>query len=511
MDVRCPQCATTFEFDERQLRAQLVTLKCSVCQHLFRLELNLPVIQESQHRWMVRQEASGDILYFGGFDVLHQWIMQQRICAQDTISRTGARWTCLAEMGEFAPVFQVVESINALSRGRVESSPQPATPDRDRVGTMQQFVTAPPTATPQRAPQTTAPLRGTQPSGSLRAPQISSPQPAAPRMAPAATGPQRALPPRPQHPSSPPMAHEPLAQHRSPAPSVPLSPRQTGPNPTLPAPEPVAPAAPRTGPQQAVAEDQWTIGDLNAPMLMDAPPIARPRSRAPLIAVLLVLLIAGGVGAAFALGYLPPASSTSPAPEAVPELAQPAVPTSETALAPEAPPKDAVAPDAAPDVAPAPPSPQLIAALDASSAKLVDALGQAEAKAAREARRSDPKALAKDARRALEQEQYSKARELFHQSIQAGEATPENVTGLGWALIGMGNAEAAVAQFNKAIFLDEGFEDAYIGLGKAERQRGRLREAIQVYDRHLKRFPDGRKASISRYQREQLQKQLGEQ
>jgi tetratricopeptide (TPR) repeat protein len=194
------------------------------------------------------------------------------------------------------------------------------------------------------------------------------------------------------------------------------------------------------------------------------------------------------------------------APQPEPPAAAPRqLPTSPAAAAPTAPPADE--PVAAGDVAP---SPEAAAALSAASAKLSEITQQAAAKAKREAKRTDPKLLAKEAKKALSREQFAKARELFHESIQQGEATPENVTGLGWALLGMGNSEAAVAQFNKALFINDGFEDAYIGLGKAERQRGRLREARKVYERHLSRFPDSRKASISRYQIEQLRAQLGE-
>jgi predicted Zn finger-like uncharacterized protein len=472
MDVRCPQCATTFEFDERQLRAQLVTLKCSVCQHLFRLELNLPTIQESQHRWMVRQEASGDILYFGGFDILHQWIMQQRIVAQDTISRTGNRWTPLSEVAELAPVFQVVESISALSRGRVESAPQPVpSPDRDRVSTMQQFIAA-------------SPPRPSQPS---------PPQAPQPQRAPALTDPQRSLPPRPQQPAAPQARADVSPPHAS----------QAAPTPA------VAPPVVQTGPQRAVVDEQWTIGDLGASADDDVLPplLATPRGRA-LPIMLLVLLLAGAAGGVWAwrLGYLGATAPAVVAPQPEPPAAAPRqLPTSPAAAAPTAPPADE--PVAAGDVAP---SPEAAAALSAASAKLSEITQQAAAKAKREAKRTDPKLLAKEAKKALSREQFAKARELFHESIQQGEATPENVTGLGWALLGMGNSEAAVAQFNKALFINDGFEDAYIGLGKAERQRGRLREARKVYERHLSRFPDSRKASISRYQIEQLRAQLGE-
>jgi predicted Zn finger-like uncharacterized protein len=52
MDVRCPQCETLYEFDDAHFqKSGAVTLKCSNCGHVFRLEpeQNEP-IQENQRR-----------------------------------------------------------------------------------------------------------------------------------------------------------------------------------------------------------------------------------------------------------------------------------------------------------------------------------------------------------------------------------------------------------------------------------------------------------------------------
>lgn len=235
----------------------------------------------------------------------------------------------------------------------------------------------------------------------------------------------------------------------------------------------------------------------------------KKKSRAPLIITTLITVV--GLGAALIYsGYLPVAPLVAPSttPDTAPDAASIAQ----------------VDADAAPDrdsgleVTSVQKPPQaLLDAHFAASGHVFSGVELAQIaqdktaqEKAREPKRIDPKQLTKQAERALSRDQYQKARELYHQSIQAGDATAENITGLGWALLGLGRVEEAAAQFNRAVFIDNGFEDAYIGLGKAERQRGRLKEALGVYDRYLARFPNGKKITIARYQRDQILKQLGQ-
>jgi Flp pilus assembly protein TadD len=83
------------------------------------------------------------------------------------------------------------------------------------------------------------------------------------------------------------------------------------------------------------------------------------------------------------------------------------------------------------------------------------------------------------------------------------------VSGLGWALLELGRAKEASAEFERAISMDVNHGDAYIGLGTAHRQLGQLQDAYEAYDQYLGRFPKGPKASIASYQMTQLKKQLG--
>lgn len=63
---------------------------------------------------MVRDAEKGDILYLNGFETLHRWIVERKIDRSWQISRTGDKWTTLGTIGEFRPIFQVVENVSSI-------------------------------------------------------------------------------------------------------------------------------------------------------------------------------------------------------------------------------------------------------------------------------------------------------------------------------------------------------------------------------------------------------------
>lgn len=127
MDIRCPQCETLYEFDESRVDSGSATLKCRKCQHMFRLGTDAQPSREDQQRWMVRDPSAGEILYFNSFDTLHRWIVEREVDRSWEISRTGDKWKTLGEVGEFRPIFQVVDNVSSLE---AESSPQPGTTEK---------------------------------------------------------------------------------------------------------------------------------------------------------------------------------------------------------------------------------------------------------------------------------------------------------------------------------------------------------------------------------------------
>lgn len=495
IDVRCPQCATIFELDERQMRGGAATLQCSVCEHLFRIESSQRVPEQENHRrWMVRTRQRGDILYFTGFDTLHRWIIERRVSLQDEISRTGSRWTKLEQVGEFAPIFQVVESISMLTGG--QSPPAEAPPSR-----------APQLNTPPPPKQQTV-QQFAQPRQPLPKPQQAAlPTPQAPQA-------PRPQPPQPQPPQQPQRA----PHHATPVPPSPRqgtpasSPRQT----PLAQPQLAAPAA-------APDEASWSLDQLVPATQLQAERFSvdeddvelegpTPKRRAPLL--IFLLLIGLGVGAFMAkdqlMALLAPTAPTS-TPTAI----------SETPVKPKPPAEQASAPEAA--------QAALMLAYDAAAGALLEAqllkvtaseqeaqlklalaVSKAQEEAAEEASTPDAADLIKKGDRAFSRDKYDQARGFYHQALELESRNTNAITGLGWSLFMMGKTDAAIAQFQRALHVDEGHEDAYIGLGKAERSRGRLKQALDAYEDYLRRFPSGKKASIAKYQRDQLKQALGQ-
>lgn len=143
MDVSCPQCNTLFELQDSRLSVGSVTLECSECNHRFRIQAKF----ENLKRWMLRSISNGDILYFNTFDTLYQWMMSQKVSKQDEISRSGKKWTSLESIGEFTPVFQVLDSIKDLLPKSPTQDPlldlsteiKRQQPQRPRVQTVPQF------------------------------------------------------------------------------------------------------------------------------------------------------------------------------------------------------------------------------------------------------------------------------------------------------------------------------------------------------------------------------------
>ncbi len=536
MDVRCPQCDTLYEIDARQLRGGAATLKCSQCEHVFRLQTHAALIQENQRRWMVRSATSGDILYFSSFDELHQWILQGKIAKDDDVSRTGKKWTRLGGIGEFMPIFQAVESISSISashaaekqaadaRASTGSAPQPA-------------PSAPPAASSSPSPSPTAP----------------------PQSGPASSSPPASSPTGPQHRSKVPTSRQFGLNETGPQPSP--STRGTGPNPQVtappraePAPAPTeppshrrsqgsspqpAPPAPSSGgasghPQvrlqqgafgggePAEEDDAWSFGD--APLgeversgqyhSIDYDPGSS--SRWPVV-LLVVVLVLGGGGAAVYLTRpdLIDQVLNRESKDAVVNLTakkKKSAPKEAPKKAPGTPPAERVqaAVSSALKAAEKANVDEFSSALAAAQPPVAKGVDDAAEAAKKEAEHPDPDRILSKATHYLESGRPRRARAKFHKVLDLERDNVEAITGLGWSLLAMGSPSAAAAQFEKALSYNSSYGDAYIGLGKAQRDMGNQSAALKAYQDYLSRFPSGPKSSIARYQSQKLKEELGQ-
>jgi predicted Zn finger-like uncharacterized protein len=213
MDVRCPRCSTEYEFDDARVPEGGVTVKCTQCNHVFRVKkkalvVTLPVRPEDSggaqplgdlppsapsREWRVRT-ASGSQYTCKELTVLQRWIVEGKVGRDDEISLSGGVWKRLGDIPELASFFQVVEeaqkarafealrSVSQVNLPAVQLPPpppmpsEPPAPPRQRETLKEpQFAPAPP------PPPVEEPKRITE---TWREPQFTLP-PQAPTEAPA--------------------------------------------------------------------------------------------------------------------------------------------------------------------------------------------------------------------------------------------------------------------------------------------------------------------------------------
>lgn len=115
MNVECEKCGTEYEIDDARISEAAITVKCTHCGHIFRVEpseggpfsggfgsLNEPAAPVD--RWRVRRR-SGEQLDFDDMNTLRQWIRDGRVTREDEISKTGESWKPIGQFIELAQLF----------------------------------------------------------------------------------------------------------------------------------------------------------------------------------------------------------------------------------------------------------------------------------------------------------------------------------------------------------------------------------------------------------------------
>jgi predicted Zn finger-like uncharacterized protein len=160
--VRCPNCGTEFGFDDRQV-GEGVTVRCSVCKHVFKV-MSSPAAAPA---WQIR---TTDETSFTAPDLatLREWIAEGRLTPDDQVSRTGRNWMRLGEMPELADLFGlqtgvghvgVVKPIATIASGAPSApAPQPIAKITPVAKPVAQTVAAP-HQHPPLAPATTPSAR----------------------------------------------------------------------------------------------------------------------------------------------------------------------------------------------------------------------------------------------------------------------------------------------------------------------------------------------------------------
>ncbi|MBX3271879.1 MAG: zinc-ribbon domain-containing protein [Sandaracinaceae bacterium] len=97
---------------------------------------------------------------------------------------------------------------------------------------------------------------------------------------------------------------------------------------------------------------------------------------------------------------------------------------------------------------------------------------------------------------------HASAREHYEAALALRPGGSEALTGLGNVLLAQGDANGASNRFRAAA--QQGYGEAYIGLGRAYRRLGRNDDAIAAFERYLQRMPTGSQASLARRQIEEM-------
>lgn len=457
MDVRCPQCQTLYELETSQLKSREITLKCSQCQHVFKIETRQSsVVQENQRRWMIRSKRTGDILYVSSFDVLHQWLMQGKVRKSDEISRTGRKWVVISEIGEFMPIFQVIESISNLMGSPEDSAIAARIPEQVM-------------AAVSPAPRVDDPMEREEVTQRARPP---SPTP----------GPQE-LPPGP--------------------PSVHLE----------------GPFAKQSEPEYSQDEWSLgaELGDLPSTTFDQELTSQTELPKSGVGKVVFALLLIAGIAAAGVYFFkrdlldpvLGPANTEVVAlGEASPKEKVEDKPAEKGGFE-----LGAEAGDRALSAALSAAEEQNAVKMNGVMKALRPSIDQALGLATEEAELASEGGLVEykldEAKQALKYNRTAKAISLYEDVLKKDGRNADAYVGLGWAYLQEGDNNEAVVKFQRGLELDARNGDALIGLGSAERQRGNLEAAMRAYDLYLGRHPRGDKVSIAQYQLDALKRQLG--
>ena len=92
-----------------------VTVKCTTCGHIFKVSKGgegaeiqeTKPVNNANGNWQIKRE-NGDQLSFKALSTLQKWIMERKVTGADRISRSGDKWTKLADVPEFQVFFQAI-------------------------------------------------------------------------------------------------------------------------------------------------------------------------------------------------------------------------------------------------------------------------------------------------------------------------------------------------------------------------------------------------------------------
>ena len=132
MKVTCEKCGTEYNFDDAKVTEEGVKVKCTRCEHVFRVRkraftitepasgvggdpgkeesspgISLPGTEPSARRWTIRK-YDGSQVEFNEMTTLQRWIVERKVSREDEISHNGVKWKRLGTIPELSAFFDVV-------------------------------------------------------------------------------------------------------------------------------------------------------------------------------------------------------------------------------------------------------------------------------------------------------------------------------------------------------------------------------------------------------------------
>ncbi|MBZ5712455.1 zinc-ribbon domain-containing protein [Nannocystis pusilla] len=114
MIIRCTKCSTEFDLDPSQVGPEGVTLRCSVCSHMFHAEPE-PDPDVGGGPWRM-STVEKHLFELPTLREIVEQVADGRLRPDDQISHSGGHWIKLGEIPEFSPLFIGKEGLTRMFR-----------------------------------------------------------------------------------------------------------------------------------------------------------------------------------------------------------------------------------------------------------------------------------------------------------------------------------------------------------------------------------------------------------
>ncbi len=153
--IVCPKCSTEFSHDAEGIGPEGITVRCSVCSHIFHVEIDRSVPAPTPRIWQLR--GGGTTTTAPDIPSILLAIEASSLTPDHELSRSGDRWIRLGDIPEFSTIFSGYEGLPRVLTVREDAGSSEvsstfssavaqalATGGSSAVGRTSEFVPAPP-------------------------------------------------------------------------------------------------------------------------------------------------------------------------------------------------------------------------------------------------------------------------------------------------------------------------------------------------------------------------------